>query len=117
MNKFEIAAALQEIAALMRIKGEDQFRWRAYIRAAQTVAEVGSDFDAIVKGKQLTKLKGIGASLAGLIEDLYNTGSSSLLERLREELPEGVLALSKIPGLNVKKIQTLNRELGISNVD
>lgn len=117
MNKFEVAAALQEIAALMRIKGEDQFRWRAYARAAQSVAEVGDDFGALVEGKQLTKLKGIGGSLAGLIEDLYRTGRSSLLDRLREELPEGVLALSRIPGLNVKKIQTLNRELGIRNVD
>ena len=116
MNKFEVAAALQEIAALMRIKGEDQFRWRAYARAAQSVAEVSGDFAAIVEEKKLTQIKGIGGSLAGLIEDLYKTGRSSLLERLREELPEGVLTLSKIPGLNVKKIQALNRELGISSI-
>ena len=100
----------------MRIKGEDQFRWRAYARAAQSVAEVSGDFAAIVEEKRLTQIKGIGGSLAGLIEDLYKTGRSSLLDRLREELPEGVLNLSKIPGLNVKKIQTLNRELGIRNI-
>jgi len=116
MNKFEVAAALKEIAALMRIKGVDQFRWRAYDRAAQSVAEVSGDFGALVKEKKLTQIKGIGGSLAGLIEDLYRTGRSALLESLREELPEGVLTLSKIPGLNVKKIQTLNRELGISSV-
>ncbi|HKA18625.1 MAG TPA: DNA polymerase/3'-5' exonuclease PolX [Blastocatellia bacterium] len=116
MNKFEVAATLKEIAALMRIKGEDQFRWRAYARAAQSVAEVSGDFGEIVEEKKLTQIKGIGGSLAGLIEDLYKTGRSSLLERLREELPEGVLTLSKIPGLNVKKIQALNRELGISSI-
>ena len=116
MNKFEVAAALQEIAALMRIRGEDQFRWRAYARAAQSVAEVSGDFGAIVEEKKLTQIKGIGGSLAALIEDLYKTGRSSLLDRLREELPEGVLNLSKIPGLNVKKIQALNRELGIRNI-
>src|SRR5215813_3403047 len=116
MNKFEVAAALQEIAALMRIKGEDQFRWRAYARAAQAVAEVSGDFGKIVEGKQLTQIKGIGSSLAGLIEDLCKTGRSPLLEKLREELPEGVLTLSQIPGLNVKKIQMLNRELGISSL-
>jgi len=69
-----------------------------------------------VEKKKLTQIKGVGGSLAGLIEDLYKTGRSSLLERLREELPEGVLNLSQIPGLNVKKIQALNRELGISSI-
>jgi DNA polymerase (family X) len=117
MNKFEVAAALQEIAALMRIKGEDQFRWRAYARAAQSVAAVSGDFGRMVEEKKLTEIKGIGGSLAGLIEDLYKTGRSSLLDRLRGELPEGVLTLSRIPGLNVKKIQTLNRELGITSIN
>jgi DNA polymerase (family 10) len=116
MNKFEIAAALQEIGLLLRLQGKDQFRWRAYTKAAQAVAEDGSDFPALVEGKRLTQIKGIGASLAGVIEDLYTTGRSSLLEKLRQELPQGVVPLSQIPGLSVKKIRALNRALGITNV-
>ena len=116
MNKFEIAAALQEIGSLLRLKKEDQFRARAYAKAAQAIAEVDSDFPALVEEKRLTEIKGIGESLAGVIEDLYTTGRSSLLESLRKELPEGVLALSQIPGLTVKRIQALNRTLGINSV-
>ena len=116
MNKFEIAAALQEIGLLLRLKGNDQFRWRAYTRAAQAIAEVGSEFPALVEDKRLTEIKGIGESLARVIEDLYTNGRSPLLEKLRGELPEGVLALSQIPGLTVKKIQALNRALGISTL-
>src|SRR6185503_14904042 len=116
VNKFEIAAALQEIGLLLRIKGTDQYRWRAYARAAQAVAETGDNFPALVDNKRLTEIKGVGASLAAVIEDLYKTGRSPVLEKLREELPQGVLTLSKIPGLTVTKIQALNRALGISSV-
>ena len=116
MNKFEIAASLQEIALLLRLKATDQYRWRAYAKAAQAVAETGDNFPALVEKKRLTEIKGVGASLAAVIEDLYKTGRSPVLEKLREELPQGVLTLSKIPGLTVNKIQALNRALGISSV-
>lgn len=117
MNKFAVAAALQEIGQLLRLNAGDQFRSRAYAKAAQAVAEAGSDFPAIVEQKRLTEIKGIGQSLAGVIEDLYFTGKSSLLDRLRAEKPSGVLELSRIPGLTVKKIKKLNEALGISSIE
>jgi DNA polymerase (family 10) len=116
VNKFEIAAALQEIGLLLRLKGNDQYRWRAYTRAARAIAEEGRDFPSLVKGKRLTEITGIGDSLARVIEELYTTGRSSTLEKLREELPQGVLPLSRIPGLTLKKIQALYEALGITSV-
>lgn len=117
MTKFEIVAALQEIGLLLRLKSGDPFRSRAYAKAAQAIAEIDSDFPALVKQKRLTEIKGIGQSLAGVIEELYYTGRSSLLEKLRAEQPPGVVELSKIPGLTVKKIKHLNDALGISSID
>ncbi|HWC77101.1 MAG TPA: PHP domain-containing protein, partial [Blastocatellia bacterium] len=114
MNKFEIAAALQEISALLR-KKNDTYRSRAYATAAKAVAAVGDEFDTLVADGRLTELKGIGDSLAGVIRDLHTTGRSSQLERLRTELPAGVLELSKVGGLTLKKIESLNR-LGITSV-
>jgi len=116
MNKFEIAAALQEIAGLLRLKTGDQFRSRAYARAAKEVGETG-DFAKLVEQKRLTGIPGVGQSLAAVIEELYFTGKSSLLERLGAELPPGVLALSRIPGLSLTKIKKLNEALGISSVE
>lgn len=52
-----------------------------------------------------------------MIEELYYTDRSSLLERLRAEQPPGVLELSQIPGLTVKKIKQLNEALGIRSLD
>src|SRR6266404_1021547 len=116
MDRFEIAAALQEIGLLLRLSGKDQYRSQAYTRAAQAVSAVDGDFAALVRQKRLTDIKGIGQSLAGVIEELHSTGSSSLLDSLRSELPQGVLELSKIPGLTVTRIQALNQALGISSV-
>lgn len=116
MDRFEIAAALQEIGLLLRLSGEDQYRSQAYSRAAQTVSAVDGDFAALVRQKRLTDIKGIGQSLAGVIEELHATGRSSLLDTLRSELPQGVLELSKIPGLTVARIQALNQALGISSI-
>ena len=58
----------------------------------------------------------IGSSLAGVIEDLYATGHSSVLDKLRHELPKGVLELSQVPGLTLKRIESLNETLGIDNI-
>lgn len=117
MNKFAVAAALKEIGQLLRLNAEDQFRSRAYAKASQAVAEAGGDFSTLVEQKRLTEIKGIGESLAGLIEELYFTGKSQLLERLRAEKPSGVLELSLIPGLTVKKITALNKALGITSIE
>jgi len=116
MDRFEIAAALQEIGLLLRMSGKDQYRSQAYSRAAQAVSGVDGDFADLIRQRRLTEIKGIGESLAKVIEELHATGHSSLLDSLRNELPKGVLELSKIPGLTVSRIQALNETLGISSV-
>ena len=117
MTKVDIVAALQEIASLLRLKASDPYRSRAYAKAAQAIAEFEGDFSRLVEQKHLTEIKGIGQSLAGVIEELYLTGKSSVLLGLREEMPSGALTLSQIPGLTLKKIKTLSEHLSINSVD
>jgi len=117
MTKFAIAAALKEIGLLLRLKSGDQFRSRAYAKAAQAIAEFEGDFSTLVEQSRLTEIKGIGESLAAVIDELYVSGRSSLLERLRAEVPRGALILSQIPGLTQKKIKKLDQALGISGID
>ena len=117
MSKLEIVAALQEIGLLLRVKAKDPFRSRAYSRAAQSIADFAGDLNALIAQKRLTELKGIGSSLASVIEDLHNTGTSSVLEKLKDELPPGALTLSQIAGLSLKKIRQLHESLGITNIN
>ena len=118
MDKFAIAAALQEIAALMELKGGVyKFKARAYNAGARSIAGVSADLADLVAQDRLTTLPGIGNALASQIKQLYLTGESSVLSGLRKEFPPGIIELSGVPGLSVGKIKQLHEGLGISSVE
>jgi DNA polymerase (family X) len=116
-DKFAIAAALQEIGMLLELKGGQYFKSRAYKTGARAVAELTQDIGKLIKENRLTFVKGIGFALAKQIQQLYETGESSMLNELRTELPAGVVELSRVPGLSVQKIERLQKELGISSIE
>jgi len=115
LDKFGIAAALQEIARLMELKGgQYRFKAKAYNAGARSIQSVG-DLDRLVRKNLLTTLPRIGGALASQITQLYLTGESSVLKELRKEFPPGVVELSGVPGLSLSKVQQLH-EQGISSV-
>jgi DNA polymerase (family 10) len=115
-DKFAIAAALQEIGALLELKGGQYFKARAYKAGARAVAELTEDVGKLIKQNRLTFVKGIGYALAKQIEALYTSGESPLLAELRAELPTGIVELSRVPGLSVQKVERLHEALGITTV-
>ena len=116
LDKFGIAAALQEIARLMELKGgQYRFKAKAYNAGARSIQAVGN-LDRLVKHNLLTTLPRIGGALASQISQLYLTGESSVLNQLRKEFPPGVVELSTVPGLSLSKVQQLHEQLGISSV-
>ena len=117
LDRFGVAAALQEIAALLELKGgKDRFKARAYQRGARVVSGMSEDIDAVVNEGRLTSMRGIGEALASQIKQLYLTGESSVLRGLRQEFPPGIIELSEVPGLSISKIKTLHEALGITSV-
>src|SRR5205085_4484388 len=117
MDKYAIAAALQEIGTLLELKGGQFYKARAYKLGARSVAELSEDLNKLIKQNRLTFVKGIGYAIAKQIEELYRTGESALLNELRAQMPPGVVELSGVRGLNVKKIERLHDALGISTVE
>ena len=115
-DKFAIAAALQEIGTLLELKGGEYFKARAYKSGARSVAELAEDLGKLIDQNRLTFVKGIGQGLAMQIAELYTTGQSSLLNQLRAEMPPGIVELTAVPGLSVKKVQLLHEGLGITSV-
>lgn len=117
LDKFAIAAALQEIAALLELKGgKDRFKSRAYQAGARVIAGMSDDIGEVVLENRLTSLRGIGDALASQIEQLYLTGESSVLRGLKKEFPPGILELSTLPGLSISKIKTLHDALGVTSI-
>jgi DNA polymerase (family 10) len=115
-TSLQIAAALQEISVLLKLKGGRYFQARAYESAARVVAQLGDSIDALIKENRLRSIAGIGDSIARQVEDLYQTGNSWLLDRLRAELPRGAMELATVPGLSLKKMQQLQDALGIASI-
>jgi DNA polymerase (family 10) len=116
LDRFGVAAALQEIAQMMDLKGgKFRFKAKAYNAGARTIQGV-ADLDRLVREDRLTTLPRIGDALASQIKQLYLTGESSVLNGLRNEFPKGVVELSAVPGLSVEKIRQLQEELGITSI-
>lgn len=117
LDKFAIAAALHEIAALLELKGgKDRFKARAYQAGARVVGGMSDDIGEVVLQNRLTSLRGIGDALASQIEQLYLTGESSVLRGLKKEFPPGIVELSGVPGLSISKIKALHEALGITSI-
>jgi DNA polymerase (family 10) len=115
LDKHAIARSLREIAGLLALKeGENPWKVRAYENGARAIEAFGAeDLEALVEKKRLTDIKGVGASIAGVIEELSGTGRARLLDELRAEMPDGVLELAQVPGVGPKKAQALVRGLGV----
>lgn len=117
LDKLDIARALREMAMLLQIKGENPYRARAYETGADALEELTDDLGELIKAKKLTEQRGIGTALAAQIAELYKTGRSEQLEKLRAELPRGVIELSQVPGMSLKRMKALHDALGIGSVE
>ncbi|HEY1270000.1 MAG TPA: PHP domain-containing protein [Candidatus Binatia bacterium] len=115
-DRFFIAGQLREMGRLLDVKGENRFKARAYERAARALETLDADLDLLVLNRRLTEIPGIGSALAAVIDELYRTGKSSLLDELRGQLPPGALEINLVPGLSLKKIAALNAALGVASV-
>lgn len=118
MTNVEIAETLEQVAEILEFKGENPFRVRAYRNAAHTVTDLPRSLAEVVRdpNAKLTDVPGIGKDLAEKIAALVETGSLPLLEQLRAEVPEGVLAMLRIPGLGPKRAAIIFHELNVRSL-
>ncbi len=113
----DLAAAFEQTADLLELQDANPFRVRAYRNAARVVGELKRDLIAEVEqGKALPKLPGIGADLAGKIEEFARSGHLALLDRLRRQIPAGVTEMLQLPGLGAKRVRALYEELHVTSL-
>ena len=113
----DIAKVFEQIADLLELGDENPFRVRAYRNAARIVGNLALDLAGEVSaGRELPKLPGIGADLAGKIREIAATGTCGLAERLRKRYPAGITDLMRLPGLGPKRVAALYRELRIRSL-
>ncbi|MFN2397056.1 MAG: DNA polymerase/3'-5' exonuclease PolX [Gemmatimonadaceae bacterium] len=117
MDPRTAAHILEQIGALLELHGADRFKSRAYSSAARAVLSVeAEDICEPLRSGELRNRKGLGPATLSVLEDLCATGDSSYLDRLREDSPEGLLEMMRVPGLGTAKIHLIHRELGVETL-
>jgi len=118
MDSRSAAHVLSQIGALLRVKGEQRFKARAYAGAARALIALDTDDLApLLRSGELADTPGIGPATLSVVRDLVETGESQYLNELSEGIPEGVLDLMRVPGLGPEKIQVIHESLGVQNLD
>jgi DNA polymerase (family 10) len=114
----EIAAMFDQTADLLEFKGENQFRVRAYRRAARTIEGLPQSIRSLLSAeKDLAELPGIGKDLAGKIADIVATGHFELLDSLKKKLPGQLGDMAALPGLGPKRVKLLYDKLKVHTLD
>lgn len=114
----DIAARLDEVAALLETQSANPYRVRAYQRAASTLRRLqvpASHILATHGASGLEQLPGIGPSLARTIREIVTHGYSPMLERLRGE-SDAIHLLATVPGIGTRLAARLHDELGLETL-
>ncbi|MDQ2922753.1 MAG: PHP domain-containing protein, partial [Candidatus Dormibacteraeota bacterium] len=88
MDALAAAQVLSEIGYLLRQEPDEKFRAKAFSAAAWSLAIQRPDLATLHKNNELTSLEGVGASIAKVLAEVVETGTSRYLNRLREELKQ-----------------------------
>src|ERR1035437_4563435 len=114
----EIAAMFDQAAELLEIGRENQFRVRAYRRAAREIEGLPKAVASLLKsGRDLSELPWIGKDLAGKIADIVKTGHFGLLDTLKRKLPGELDDMAALPGLGPKRIKLLYDKLKVRTLN
>lgn len=111
-----VANILYQIADLLDLKGEIFFKTRAYRMAAQKIEVLEENIEDLTKEDRLLEIPGVGEGLAKKIKEIVETGKLDYFERLKKEIPEGLINLLNIPGLGPKKVAAIYKNLGITTL-
>ena len=119
MTNLQIAQIFFEMALYCEMEGIP-FKPQAYERAALALQTLDQPVEELLRSegpKALTKIPGVGKSIAGHIEQLLKTGTFPDYTKFKTTIPVDVLQLRRVEGLGPKTIKTLWKKLKIANLE
>ncbi len=115
MSNKEIANAFDELANLLELHEDNEFKIRSYRNAYLTLRKLDRPLadlnDAEIKG-----MKGIGPAISGKIRELLTTGKMNALEEARAQTPPGVVEMLRVNGFGPKKVRIVWQDMGIESI-
>jgi DNA polymerase (family 10) len=115
MENKPIARTLRLLAQLMELHEVNPFKIKPVANAAFKVDKLS--FQAAEKSlEELSKIDGIGKSIAARVVEIVETGTMAELQEMLAQTPEGVVEMMGIKGIGPKKVAIIWKELGIENL-
>jgi len=108
----EAAEIFRTIADLLDVLGE-KFKPEAYRRAARSIESLTEELSAVAARGELRSIPGVGEAIAEKTEEYLRTGTVPYYERLKREVPPGLVELMRLPGLGPKTARRFWVELGV----
>ena len=116
ISNAELARVFREIGDMLEILGEVVYKAVAYRRVADAVERWPEDVATLFRRGTPPKIPGAGDALSAKLRELADTGRLAYHERLRIQVPDGLLDLLRIPGLGPRTVKLLHAELGIDSL-
>jgi DNA polymerase (family 10) len=116
-TSIKFAKLLRKLAFFLEIRGENQFKIRSYINAAEYIEENNLDIVAAIESGEISQISGFGKAIVDKSIEYIQTGDLAAYQKAIDGIPETLHELTRIKGLGPKKIKTLWSEHGISSID
>jgi DNA polymerase (family 10) len=108
----QVAELFRGIADVLDVLGE-RFKPEAYRRAARSIESLTEDLSQVAARGELRTIPGVGDAIEEKIGEYLESGHVDYYDRLRTQVPAGILALLSIPGLGPKTARRFWLELGV----
>jgi DNA polymerase (family X) len=112
----DVAQLFTDIAGMLEIKGERGYRVHAYRVAARNVVRARERVDTLFAQGRLREIPGVGEGLEAKIVEYLSTGRMEYYDRLRQEVPAGLAALLRVPGLGPTRARAIYDELHLGGL-
>ena len=116
MDNSAIAERLDSFAVLLELAGSGRYTARAYRRAAETIRETRAPVEDLVRAGRAQELRGIGAGIAGRLQELVETGTIAELDELEETVNPELVGLGRLLGFGPQRMLEITRALGVGSV-
>lgn len=113
----DIADIFDRCADMLQLRGDNIHRVLSYRRASETIRALARDLRAISAEGGLTDLQYVGKTIAAKIDEMLETGELDFYNRLKDEIPEGLVDIMHINGVGPKKAKLFWEQLDITTVE
>lgn len=112
----DFAQVFADIATLLQARGDSVFKIRAYSRAADGIGNLQFDLSEVAADSaKLRAIPGFGDAIVSKVKELAETGKLDYFEKLKAEMPAGILEITQVPGIGPKTAMNAAMQLGIDS--